>query len=126
QRLLTVPPRAVGQALSALIENAQQASPPGDDVVVRVAPSGGRIRFEINDRGQGMPADVLERVGEPVFTTKPAGKGMGLGVFLARAVADRLGGEVTITSAPGTGTSVVFALPLAAAPSAPAPEVAAR
>jgi two-component system sensor histidine kinase RegB len=118
QRLLTVPPRAVGQALSALIENAQQASPPGDDVVVRVAPSGGRIRFEISDRGQGMPADVLARVGEPFFTTKPAGKGMGLGVFLARAVADRLGGEVTITSAPGTGTSVVFALPWDAATAA--------
>jgi two-component system sensor histidine kinase RegB len=111
-RLLTVPPRAVGQALSALIENAQQASPPGDDVVVRVAPAGGHIRFEIRDRGSGMPADVVARVGEPFFTTKPAGKGMGLGVFLARAVADRLGGALTITSAPGAGTSVVFALPL--------------
>jgi two-component system sensor histidine kinase RegB len=112
-RLLTVPPRAVGQALSALIENAQQASPPGGDVVVRVAPAGGQIRFEVADRGTGMPADVLARVGEPFFTTKPAGKGMGLGVFLARAVADRLGGAVTITSALGTGTSVVFSLPLA-------------
>ena len=107
--MLTVPPRAVGQALLALIENAQQASPPGDDVVLRVAPAGGRIRFEICDRGAGMPAEVLARVGEPFFTTKPAGKGMGLGVFLARAVADRLGGEVTIRSAPGAGTSVVFA-----------------
>jgi two-component system sensor histidine kinase RegB len=116
-RVLTVPPRAVGQALLALIENAQQASPPGDAVVLRVAPAGGRIRFEISDRGAGMPAEVLARVGEPFFTTKPAGKGMGLGVFLARAVADRLGGEVTITSAPGTGTSVVFALPLEAAAS---------
>jgi two-component system sensor histidine kinase RegB len=114
ERLLTVPPRAVGQALCALIENAQQASPPGDDVVVRVAPAGAHIRFEIRDRGTGMPADVLARVGEPFFTTKPAGKGMGLGVFLARAVADRLGGAVTITSAPGSGTSVVFALPLEA------------
>jgi len=113
-RMLTVPPRAVGQALSALIENAQQASPPGDDVVLRVAPAGRHIRFEISDRGSGMPADVLARVGEPFFTTKPAGRGMGLGVFLARAVADRLGGEVTITSKPGTGTSVVFALPLEA------------
>jgi len=115
-RVLIVPPRAVGQALSALIENAQQASPPGDDVVLRVAPADGHIRFEISDRGAGMPADVLARVGEPFFTTKPAGKGMGLGVFLARAVADRLGGAVTFTSAPGTGTSVVFALPLAAVP----------
>jgi two-component system sensor histidine kinase RegB len=121
-RVLTVPPRAVGQALLALIENAQQASRPGDDVVLRVAPAGDHIRFEIRDRGAGMPADVLARVGEPFFTTKPAGKGMGLGVFLARAVADRLGGAVTITSAPGTGTSVVFALPLEAAPAAAALE----
>ena len=117
-RVLTVPPRAVGQALSALIENAQQASPPGDDVVLRVAPADGHIRFEISDRGAGMPADVLARVGEPFFTTKPAGKGMGLGVFLARAVVERLGGAVTFTSAPGTGTTVVFALPMAAAPEA--------
>jgi two-component system sensor histidine kinase RegB len=117
-RTLTVPPRAVGQALSALIENAQQASPPGDDVRLRVAALGRQIRFEISDRGSGMPAEVLARVGEPFFTTKPAGRGMGLGVFLARAVADRLGGEVTITSAPGTGTSVVFALPLES-PAAP-------
>jgi two-component system sensor histidine kinase RegB len=115
-----VPPRAVGQALSALIENAQQASPPGDDVVVRVAPADGHIRFEIRDRGPGMAADVLARVGEPFFTTKPAGKGMGLGVFLARAVADRLGGAVTIASAPGAGTSVVFALPLPTGPEAEA------
>ena len=121
-RLLTVPPRAVGQALSALIENAQQASPPGGAVVVRVAPAGDQIRFEVADRGTGMPADVLARVGEPFFTTKPAGKGMGLGVFLARAVADRLGGAVTITSTPGTGTSVVFALPLVTA----APEAQTR
>jgi two-component system sensor histidine kinase RegB len=122
---LTVPPRAVGQALSALIENAQQASPPGGDVTLRVAPEGRRIRFEIRDRGAGIPADVLARIGEPFFTTKPAGRGMGLGVFLARAVADRLGGEVTITSAPGTGTSVVFALPMEAPPSGGA-AVAAR
>jgi len=121
-RLLTVPPRAVGQALSALIENAQQASTPGADVVVRVAPAGGHIRFEIRDHGAGMPADVLARVGEPFFTTKPPGRGMGLGVFLARAVADRLGGEVTITSTPGTGTSVVFALPLDRPATAPSSE----
>jgi len=121
-RLLTVPPRAVGQALAALIENAQQASPPGDDVVLRVGRAGDRIHFEIRDHGAGMPADVLARVGEPFFTTKPAGRGMGLGVFLARAVADRLGGAVTITSAPGTGTSVVFALPL----DQTAPEAQAR
>ena len=100
-RLLTVPPRAVGQALSALIKNAQQASPPGDAVVLRVAPAGGHIRFEIRDRGAGMPAEVLARVGEPFFTTKPAGRGMGLGVFLARAVAERLGGELTIRRRPG-------------------------
>ena len=76
--------------------------------MVRVAPAGGHIRFEISDRGAGMPPEVLARVGEPFFTTKPAGKGMGLGVFLARAVADRLGGAGTIRSTPGTGTSVVL------------------
>ena len=63
------------------------------------------------DRGPGIPDDVLARVGEPFFTTKPTGKGMGLGIFLARAVVERLGGRFTIRSTPGSGTVATLALP---------------
>jgi len=68
-----------------------------------------------------MNPDVLARVGEPFFTTKAAGRGMGLGIFLARTVAERLGGGVTLESSPGAGTTAVLFVPAAAAAvSAPA------
>jgi two-component system sensor histidine kinase RegB len=72
----------------------------------------GQVLRGLLDNGAGIPADLLGRVGEPFFTTKPPGKGMGLGVFLARAVVERLGGEVAIQSARGVGTTATVSLPL--------------
>ena len=62
-----------------------------------------------------MPPDVLSRVGEPFFTTKVPGEGMGLGLFLTRALAEQLGGEFHITSAPGEGTEARIELPASSA-----------
>jgi two-component system sensor histidine kinase RegB len=110
-----VPRRAFGQVLRGLLDNARDASPPGTAVSLRVRAgdgASGRVTFEVADRGAGIPAEVLGRVGEPFFTTKPPGKGMGLGVFLARAVVERLGGEVAIQSARGVGTTATVSLPL--------------
>ena len=104
-----VPRRAFSQVLRGLIDNARDASPAGAPVSLRVrAGRGGlpgQVTFEVADRGTGIPADVLAHIGEPFFTTKPAGKGMGLGVFLARTVIERLGGQLAIRSTPGEGTS---------------------
>jgi two-component system sensor histidine kinase RegB len=116
---ITIPQRALVQALRVLIENAQQASRPGGEVSVRVTREAERVRFEVHDRGAGMGPEVLARVGEPFYTTKPAGQGMGLGVFLARAVAERLGGGLVLQSAVGQGTVATFSLPLGGAPSVP-------
>jgi two-component system sensor histidine kinase RegB len=110
---ITVPQRALAQALWVLIENAQQASRPGAEVTVRVTRDAAAVRFEVRDRGAGMGPEVLARVGEPFYTTKPTGQGMGLGVFLARAVAERLGGALTLQSVVGQGTVATFSLPLA-------------
>lgn len=104
-----VPPRAFGQALRGLVKNAQEASPPGSPVSVAVREDDGVLAVEVSDRGSGIPAAVLERVGEPFFTTKPTGRGMGLGVFLARTTLERLGGNLRITSsAAGTRALIVF------------------
>ena len=66
--------------------------------------------------GRGMPPEVLARVGEPFFTTKVPGEGMGLGLFLTRALAEQLGGEFHITSRPrSTGPRHVIELPAATA-----------
>jgi two-component system, sensor histidine kinase RegB len=117
-----LPRHAFGQALRGLVDNAQQASPPGAPVTLHVAAqatSGDgarRLVFEIADRGAGIPDDVVARVGEPFFTTKPAGQGMGLGIFLARAIVERLGGGLSIRSAPGAGTTATLWLPVAGRP----------
>jgi len=58
-----------------------------------------------------MPSDVMARVGEPFYTTKAPGRGMGLGLFLARAVIEGIGGTLRIDSAAGDGTSVFVRLP---------------
>jgi two-component system sensor histidine kinase RegB len=115
---LSVPPRALGQALHGVLKNAQDASPPDATVSLAVACVGDRVEFTVRDQGAGMPPDVLARVGEPFFTTKPTGKGMGLGVFLARTVVERLGGAVTFDSAERGGTTARIAVPRPGAPSA--------
>ncbi|MFY0581745.1 ATP-binding protein [Cystobacter fuscus] len=50
-------------------------------------------RLSVEDSGAGMPPEVLARAGEPFFTTKAPGEGMGLGLFLTRAMLDGLGGQ---------------------------------
>ncbi len=80
-------------------------------MVLRASLSDGRVRASVVDRGKGMPADVLARVGEPFFTTKVPGEGMGLGLFLTRALAEQLGGEFRINSSPGIGTEATIELP---------------
>lgn len=109
-----LPRRAVAQALRVLVANAQDASSAGGDVVVRAALEQGAIVVEVEDHGAGMSAEVLARVGEPFFTTKSPGRGMGLGLFLARAVIEQLGGSLELDSRVGRGTTARVALPVAA------------
>jgi two-component system sensor histidine kinase RegB len=111
--LLRVPRHAVEQALFALVKNGMEASPARGCVRLRATGRCGEICFAVSDEGSGMPAEVLLHAGEPFFTTKEPGKGMGLGIFLVQTLADRLGGRLTFDSAPGRGTTVTLALPLA-------------
>lgn len=109
---LYVPPHAAGQALRGVLKNALQASPPTKKVVVRVVRDGSSCRFEVKDQGAGMSGDILARAGEPFFSTKQPGQGMGLGLFLTRVVLERLGGRIDLTSTPGIGTNAVLTVPL--------------
>jgi two-component system, NtrC family, sensor kinase len=104
------------QLISNLLVNAADAvrSPPRErpliDVKTGIDPAG--IRLTIADNGCGMSEEVLQRAFEPMFTTKPAGRGTGLGLPLVRTIAEAHGGDVTIDSAPGRGARVTVRLAL--------------
>jgi two-component system sensor histidine kinase RegB len=110
---LRVPRHAVEQALIAMVKNAIEASGSGTPVQVEVSRTATAIAFEVRDSGAGMSLDSLRHAGEPFFTTKEPGKGMGLGIFLVRTLADRLGGRLHFDSTVGAGTIAVLELPLA-------------
>ena len=107
------PPRALADALRGMLKNGIQASPPDTRVALSVVAGGGRVRAVVRDRGPGMSEEILARVGEPFFTTKGPGDGMGLGLFLTRALAEQLDGEFHISSRSGHGTEAWIELPAA-------------
>lgn len=117
-RPLRIPRRAVEQALAALVKNAIEASPVASPVQLEAALVQDRIQFSVRDRGAGMTEEVQRRVGEPFFTTKAPGQGMGLGLFLASTLAERLEGKLWFRSAAPGGTCAVFELPASAAQNA--------
>jgi signal transduction histidine kinase/CheY-like chemotaxis protein len=106
-----------------LANNARDALPDGAGTVTLAAspapsvpghlPPGDYLRVAVIDDGEGMGPEVLARVAEPFFTTKPKGRGTGLGLAMARGFAEQSGGTLTIESAHGRGTTVSLWLPLA-------------
>ncbi len=99
------------QVLGPLVKNALDASGGSGRVIVGVERKGATLRFAITDWGNGMTQEELQRVGEPFFTTKPPGKGMGLGLYLVRLLAERLGGRLELESEPGVGTTAILEIP---------------
>jgi two-component system sensor histidine kinase RegB len=108
---VTVRARAVAQALRSLIDNALDASPEGAPVEVVARVDAGEVTLVVRDRGVGMGDEVLARATEPFYTTKGPGKGMGLGLFVASAVAERLGGALALRSTAGEGSEATLRLP---------------
>lgn len=106
-----LPVLSLAQSLRSLVKNALQAST--EPVIFRadVNAEGTGWVIRIEDRGPGMPEEVLSRAGDPFFTTKEPGSGMGLGLFLTRAVIERFEGQLDITSVVGQGTTVQVNLP---------------
>ena len=109
---VVVPVRGLVQSLESLVRNALDAGGRNEDVRLRIECQDKWVRFEVEDRGVGIPREALARVGEPFFTTKPVGKGMGLGLFLASAFAQRWHGRLRVDSEVGQGTRARLEIPL--------------
>jgi signal transduction histidine kinase len=92
-----------------LILNALEAMPRGGHLAVSLAERAGRIEVGIADDGAGIAAGTLKRLGSPFFTTKATGSGLGL--FLARRLAESVGGELRIQSEVGCGTTCTVRFP---------------
>lgn len=104
---------ALSHALMNLCVNAVDSMPQGGTLRVRTRDLGdGHVSLEVLDTGCGMEADVLDRALEPYFTTKPQGKGTGLGLPQVYGTVKAHGAEMDIDSAPGRGTRVVLRFPV--------------
>jgi two-component system, sensor histidine kinase RegB len=110
EAVTVVPVQAVIQSLTALIKNSVESGAK-TNVVLLVEGSGTTVRFAVKDDGEGMSEGVLQRVTEPFFTTKPSGKGMGLGTFLVQVLAESLGGALRFQSSTNLGTTATLELP---------------
>jgi|JI10StandDraft_1071094.scaffolds.fasta_scaffold01040_20 two-component system cell cycle sensor histidine kinase/response regulator CckA len=117
----------LGQVLINLVANARDAMPEGGRVTIgtravdpaeiarrRPAAAGvALVALTVADGGTGMAADTLAHALDPFFTTKPDGRGTGLGLAMVRTIAEDHGGFVDVASRPGSGTRVTVYVPLA-------------
>ncbi|MCO5131082.1 MAG: PAS domain-containing protein [Xanthobacteraceae bacterium] len=114
------------QVIVNLAVNARDAMPDGGKLIVRTAnvsaveaerlghkemPAADYVKIEVADTGTGIPADLVDKIFEPFFSTKEVGKGTGLGLSTVYGIVKQTGGFVYVESALGKGTSFLIFLP---------------
>jgi two-component system, OmpR family, sensor histidine kinase VicK len=106
----------VQQAILVLIDNAAKFSPPGAPVALSAITSGAKLRIVVEDRGPGIPADILPYIFERFYRAdRTRGRrqgGAGLGLSIARAIVDAHGGRIEAVRRPGGGTSMRIEIPI--------------
>jgi two-component system NtrC family sensor kinase len=95
-----------------LIANARQAMPNGGTITIDVRREGLNAIATVTDDGPGMPESVSQRIFEPFFTTKRLTGGTGLGLSVSLGIAEAHGGQLTVTSDPGAGSTFTLCLPI--------------
>lgn len=104
------------QVFINLIMNAFQAMEEGGTLLLKTSLTDDGRFFEVQvaDTGKGIAAEAVEHIFEPFFSTKVAGEGTGLGLFISRNIVERLGGRIQVKSIVGEGTTFILLFPLPA------------
>jgi PAS domain S-box-containing protein len=111
--LLSLVPDQISQVFINILLNAVDAlHGKRGTITSEVERESERIRVTITDNGQGITPENMSKVFEPFFTTKPVGEGTGLGLWVSYGIVRSFGGDITVTSAWGQGTSFSIILPL--------------
>ncbi|MDA8412814.1 MAG: response regulator [Desulfobacteraceae bacterium] len=106
-------PNQLSQVVMNLLINAAHAIQDQGVITIRSWQEGDNIFVAISDTGCGIPAEIRKRIFEPFFTTKEVGKGTGLGLSISYDIICKHGGEITVQSEAGRGTTFTIRLPLA-------------
>jgi len=109
---IEVDPDQIQKVLLNIIMNAVQAMPEGGKLTVSTKEEGKFLEVEITDTGGGIPEETLDKIFEPLFTTRA--KGIGLGLAVSKSIVDRHGGHIEVKSEVGEGTTFNVKLPLEA------------
>jgi two-component system sensor histidine kinase KdpD len=118
--LLSIDPILVQQLFVNLLENAAKHTPPGTELSLRAVREGGTLVVDVADRGPGIPPGDEERVFERFHrAARPGVRGAGLGLPIARAIAQAHGGRLTASNRPGGGALFRLTLPILEPPAAP-------
>jgi signal transduction histidine kinase len=99
------------RALLNLVQNALDAMPPGGTLTMRGQRTATHVQLQVQDTGSGIAAATLAQIFEPLYTTKPGGTGLGL--YIVQEIIAAHGGQVTVESVAGQGTTFTITLPRA-------------
>ena len=112
--LVECAPSQINQVLLNLIVNAAQSIPDGKEgaITIRTSSDDISVFIEIEDNGQGMSDDVLQKIFDPFFTTKDPGKGTGLGLSVSQKIIQDHAGSLTVVSSVGLGSIFKISLPI--------------
>ena len=111
----------IGRVILNLITNAfyvvkkkKEENPDGYEPTVSVSTEklGNMVLIKVSDNGNGVPKEVLDKIFQPFFTTKPSGEGTGLGLSLSYDIVKVHGGELTVETKQGEGTTFTISLPM--------------
>jgi len=109
---ISMDPNRLKQILINLIVNALQAMSDGGTLLVKTcATPDNYVEIQIADTGPGIPPAIIDRVFEPYFTTKEAGEGTGLGLYITKKLTEHFSGSIRVQSSMGEGTTFYLRFP---------------